>query len=383
MKERGEAHEIAKLASEMVKIPSVSSNTKRVAEMANFVAGWLKKNGMTAKVVNFEKDAPVVISEAGSGRKTILLNGHMDVVPEGDRKMWHANPYSGKLDGKGLYGRGAVDMKGGLAALMYTFVEAADRADCKIIFTAVPDEEVGGEKGARHLANKYKPDLVLLGEPSKSELIGLGEKGLLQVTLIGEGRTAHASLPSLGSSAIMKVVRDVGRLSRISKIKINPPTAVKPLLQEGVRRLSADVGIITFNPGTIKGGLKHNVVPDHCEAEIDMRLPPGVTTTKVLSVAKSLVKETKIRVDSASNPNVTMPSVPEVAKFIEIAKIHSPNAKAVIKNGATDGCYFRYRGVPVVGFGPGKNELTHSYNEYVSLKEIDIAHKVYRDFLLG
>ena len=263
------------------------------------------------------------------------------------------------------------------------FCGNADKTDYKVIFTAVPDEEVGGEKGSRHLADRYAPDMVLLGEPSKSEMIGLGEKGLLQVKLIGEGRTAHASLPSLGKNAIMKVVRDIERLSEISNVKINVPKEVKPLLQEGVRRLGKDVGIITFNPGMISGGLKPNVIPDHCEVGIDMRLPPGITIAKAVSIARSLVKETKIRIDSASEPNVTSPYVKEVTRFIKTAQEHSPNARPVIKNGATDGCYFRYKGVPVVGFGPGSNELTHSYNEYVSLREIDIAHKVYRDFLLG
>ena len=383
MEDRSEAVEIAKLASDLVRIPSVSGNTEKVAEVADFIAEWMKKNGISAEIVNFEKNAPVVISQVGKGKKTILLNGHMDVVPEGDSRMWRADPYSGKLDGKGLYGRGAADMKGGLATMMHVFAEIADRTDHKVMFTAVPDEEIGGEKGARHLADRYAPDLVLLGEPSKSEMIGLGEKGLLQIKLIGEGRTAHASLPSLGKNAIMKVVRDIERLSEISNVRINAPKEVRPLLQEGVRRLGKDVGIITFNPGTINGGLKPNVVPDHCEVGIDMRLPPGITIKKAISIARSLIKETKIQIDSTSEPNVTSPSVKEVARFIRTAKEHSPNARAVIKNGATDGCYFRYKGVPVVGFGPGSNELTHSYNEYVSLREIDIAHKVYRNFLLG
>ncbi len=377
-----DALEIARLASNMVKIPSVSSNVEGVAEMADFVSGWLKKNGISAEVVNFEEDAPVVIAEVGSGRKTILLNGHMDVVPEGNRKMWRDDPYSGKLDGKGLYGRGAVDMKGGLATLMHTFAEVADSTEHKVIFTAVPDEEVGGGKGARHLAEKYRPNLVLLGEPSGSKLIGLGEKGHLQITLVGKGKTAHASLPSLGSNAIMKVVRDIDRLSRISSVKVNVPDYAKPMLQAGVKELGADVGTITFNPGKIKGGLKMNVVPDHCEVGIDIRLPPGIAIKKVVAIARSMVKETEVRIDTASEPNVTKPSVPEVAKFIKAVKAHCPDAKQVIKNGATDGCYFRYRGVPVVGFGPGKNELTHSYNEYVSLKEINIAHRVYYDFLV-
>ena len=119
MEDKSEAVEIAKLASDLVRIPSVSGNTEKVAEVADFVALWMKKNGISAEVVNFEKNAPVVISQVGKGKKTILLNGHMDVVPEGDRRMWRTDPYSGKLDGKGLYGRGAADMKGGLATMMH------------------------------------------------------------------------------------------------------------------------------------------------------------------------------------------------------------------------------------------------------------------------
>ncbi len=373
--------ETAELVSGLVKIPSVTGNAAKAGEAADFIVKWLGENGVSAKIKEFEKGFPTVIAQAGSGSRSLMLNGHLDVVPEGDHAKWGHDPYSGLISGKTVFGRGSVDMKSGLAVQMRLLSDFADKTDFRLIFAAVSDEETGGFNCSKHLAEEYLVDTVLVGEPGGSELIGVGEKGLLDVRLSGRGKTSHASRPSLGDNAIMKVVRDLERLSKVGEIDIQFPTELKEILQESIKENGKDVGIITFNPGTINGGTKLNVVPDACESDVDMRIPPGISIDNALSRIKGLLKEVDVSLLITSEPNYTSPTIPEVAKFIRIAKKHAPNARLIIKNGGTDGRYFRSKGMPVVAFGPGNYGLMHTYDECVSFSEIARAYDIYSEFL--
>ncbi len=379
----GTIRKIGSLVSDLVRIPSVTADSARIAEAATFIRKWMSDNGTSARIVEFKKGSPVIIAEAGRGKRSVLLNGHFDVVPEGDRSGWKEDPYSGKVTAKGVFGRGSADMKAGLAVFMQLVSEIAEMVDYRIIFTAVPDEEVGGFNGSKHLAEKYRPDLVLNAEPSRAELVGLGEKGILQVKLFTEGKVAHASLPSLGRNAIMYMVEDLERLSSISRMKISVPESARKMLDVGIREFGNDVGMVTFNPAIINGGVKTNVVPDRCYAEVDMRLPPGVSAGTALRTVRSLLKHAKIEESIAVDPNYTRSDNPLAVEFVRTLRRHVPGAKAFIKNGGTDGRYFREKGIPTIAFGPGNNRIIHSYNEEVTFKDIETAYKTYRDFLLN
>ncbi|MDG6934484.1 MAG: M20 family metallopeptidase [Nitrososphaerota archaeon] len=375
--------EISALTSELIRIPSVTNNVKAISEAAIFIKEWLSGNGIPTKIIEFRKGFPVVIAETGKGKKSVLLNGHFDVVPEGDRQGWSSSPYSGKITDNVIFGRGSADMKSGLAVFMKLLAELNGKIDYDIIFTAVPDEEVGGFDGSRHLADRYGPDLVLNAEPTRSELVGLGEKGILQLKLVAKGKTAHASLPSLGRNAIMYMVSDLERLSRIGKVRVNVTKDAREMLAVGIKEFGKDVGDITFNPGRIDGGLKANVVPDKCYAEVDMRLPPGISIERALKLSKSLLKHARIESYISAEPNYTEESSLLARKFLKTVKRYAPNARTYIKNGGTDGRYFRWRGIPTISFGPGNNKIIHSYNEYVTFKDIEAAYRAYHDYLLN
>lgn len=374
--------EIVRIASDLVRIPSVS-DSGGVYAAVDFVAAWLKERGVKARIAEYGKGAPVAIAEAGSGKRSILLNGHVDVVPAGDPSRWKHDPFSGKMDKDYLYGRGAGDMKAGLAVFMYLTAELAGRVDYKIIFTAVSDEEVGGARGAKNTAERYRPDLVLDCEAGNSRFIGLGEKGILQVRLVTNGISAHGSMPSRGKNAIMLMLDDLKRLSAIAKLKVRAPKGIAEALKNSTMAYGPDVPIISYNPSVINGGVKINVVPDCCEAYVDMRIPPGMSTAKGLRIVRSIVKSAAVTVHSSAEPNYTEPGDPYVAGFVKAAKRYVANPIRIIKAGGTDGRFFRYKGIPTISFGPGDVRTIHAYNERAALKDIATSYKVYRDYMLA
>jgi succinyl-diaminopimelate desuccinylase len=142
---------------------------------------------------------------------TVLLNGHIDVVPEGDEALWPYPPYAAVLADDRVWGRGACDMKGAVAALAVAGAAAAgDGVRGRILMTGVVQEEVGG-MGARHLATRERADVVILGEPSDMRLM-LGHRGRIEVWATFPGRIAHAAKAELGENALARAARFVTAL---------------------------------------------------------------------------------------------------------------------------------------------------------------------------
>lgn len=375
--------ELFKLISDLIKIPTINPSGEHLYDGANYIKDWLRERGINSTIVEYSKGWPVVIAEKKGNKRLVMLNGHYDVVPIGDRSKWKDDPFSGRILDDRIFGRGSTDMKGGLGVLMKVLEEIYDKVDYSIIFAAVPDEEIGGKNGSYFLAQNYTPDLVLVAEPSTSKAINIGEKGLFQIKLISRGKTAHGSLPSLGENAIMKLIKDLISLSKISEIEIKVPEEIKEVIKETLEIIPhSEVFRISYNPAVIKGGVKVNVVPDYCEVEIDMRIPPGINKEKALEYVRSLVSNSEIQFIDSSEPNYTSPDNNYV-KILEEVVIKTLNykPKKYIMTGATDSRFFRYRGIPAIVYGPGELGTAHSYNEYVTLEEIKKVYNVYKNYL--
>lgn len=373
--------EIIELTSELVKIPSISGNNQ--SEITKFIKEWLERNaGVKPNIVELDKNWYTVIAEKGEGKNVIMLNGHYDVVPPGDKLKWDVDPFSGTIKDKMIIGRGSTDMKGGLAVLMKIFSEVEPK-NYKLVFTAVPDEEIGGLHGSFILAQKYTPNLVIIGEPSGSTNITLAEKGLFQIKLKGYGKVAHGSLPSLGENAILKVFRDLQRISdSLNKFRIDLPSDLKDIIEDTKELYKfPEVFSISFNPSVIRGGVKTNVVPDYCELEIDMRVPPGVKISELLEFFKGVIMETKLEPIDLSEPNYTSPNNIYVRLFEKsLIETLGIKPKKIMITGATDGRFFRYKNIPVIVYGPGELGVAHSYNEFVSFDELERSYKVLKNF---
>ncbi|KPV65245.1 MAG: putative metallohydrolase [Candidatus Bathyarchaeota archaeon BA1] len=397
--------EIIKLCSKLIQIPS-ENPPGDVTEIASFIKDYIEEHGV--KVDSYETDRGRVnlISEIGEkGPPHLILNGHMDVVPAGNRSRWDFPPYCGEIKGDEILGRGSSDMKGGLAGLISAFIAFPDleiELPGFLTFTAVPDEETGGQYGARWLVEEKGVigDACLLGEPTDLTKAWLGEKGVFWIIFEARGKPAHGSVPVLGENAIMKIDEIVSLIRKEFEMKeVRAPSDVaddirvgKDVLSEMAEKMgypekAGEVGRlldrISVNVGVIKGGTKVNIVPEACIVEIDMRLPFGITPDDVEGRVKQLLVEAgltdiKYEVPVSSNPNYT-PSREMIVKILSdnVKREVGITPRPYFSTAGTDARFFRMRGVPSVHYGMGSLVKAHSYNEAAPIEDLIKETRVY------
>ena len=396
--------EILQLCSDMVRIPS-ENPPGDMGEMASFLRGFLEERGFAVEAYEPEKGRINLVARIGAGEPTLILNGHMDVVPAGDRERWDFPPYCGELREGKILGRGATDMKGGLTSLIAAFVavsQAVGDLPGTLVLTIVPDEETGGEYGSRWLVEtgKVRGEACLIGEPTSMVGSFVGEKGICWLRLSARGVPAHGSLPMLGENAIEKLAAAFPILHTIEREEVEIPEDVREIVEGSkalYRRMLADRGLAdeakleavagaldhsTVNIGVIKGGSKVNIVPESCSADVDVRVPVGTTPAKVRDRVVELLRERGLadiecELVSYSNPNYTSPSERIYTLLSRNAKdILGIDLKPLFVTGATDGRFFRLGGIPAINYGPGELALAHAYNEYVRAEDVIRAAKV-------
>ena len=400
-----EKEDIIQLCSELVKIPS-ENPPGDMGDIALFVKGWLEKRGLKVETYEPERGKVSLISKIGEVDKpALILNGHMDVVPAGDPKRWDFPPYCGEVKGGKVLGRGATDMKGGLTSIIVAFTTVFQLVKAlpgRVILNAVPDEETGGEHGSGWCVKigKVQGDACLIGEPSGIRHSFIGEKGICWLRLNSEGVPAHGSLPMFGDNAIEKLVKALPIAQRMRKEEVETPREIASVIeasQDFYREMMRRKGVTdeakiedaarainhnTVNIGVIRGGVKTNIVPESCTANIDIRVPAGVTPEKVKMHIEEMLKEAgladiKCEFIDRSNPNYTSPTE-EIFTVLDnnVREVVGVNVKPLFMTGATDGRFFRLKGIPAINYGPGEISLAHAYNEYVLTDDLIRATKV-------
>jgi succinyl-diaminopimelate desuccinylase len=397
---------VVKVTSDLIKINSQNppGYTKDVAE---YIKDLLDNYGIKYEIYEFEKNKPNIIAKIGNGSPTLILNGHMDVVPPGDESKWIYNPFSGKIVDDKIFGRGATDMKGGLATILVSTLQLSsiiEKSSGSLIFVASADEEVGGHAGMKGLVerNLIKGDAALIAEPSGYNRVSIGEKGLCQTKILTKGIPSHGSMPILGENAILKMYKAIEIAKEtIDEInsKIVVPKDVEFAIKEtsktyesvikerkiniAIEDIEKQLKSISFNPGVIRGGSKINMVPDYCEVELDMRTPPGCKCENVRNLLKNKLSNiAEIYPIDTSEANFT--SVEErITKIAlnSVEKILNKKPELHIESGATDGRYLRSIGIPTIIYGPGELFLAHSYNEYVNIYDLKMALKVTKNII--
>lgn len=392
-----EKQKIMKLSSDLIKIPSVNP-PGNMKEIADYILEYLSGHGLSCKVHEPEEGRINVICNLGSkSGKRLVLNGHMDVVPVGNEDKWSFQPFSGKIANGFLHGRGASDMKGGVAGIMSAMCFLAkieDRLNGELILTLVPDEETMGIHGTGWILEEglVKPDACIIAEPTDVPLIDIGQKGAYWGKLGIEGTPIHGSLsPYRGDSAILKACRVMSKMMEITKTKVNQPKDIIDVIESSKKLIekligSEGIGIIlsspTLNIGIIKGGEKVNIVPSQCEIEFDIRLPIGFTADKATAELKNLLaefgNEVELVIATTIDPNYTSPEAP-------IVKLTRTNVKEVLGKepdifvqwASSDARHFRLRGIDTIHYGPAIIEGIHGLNEKVKVDDIISATKVY------
>jgi succinyl-diaminopimelate desuccinylase len=413
----GTADEVAELTSGLVKYNSAHPDgyTDGCVE---YIKAYCDKHGIENEVhANDPKKPNLVARVKGTSDKRVLWVGHIDVVPEGKPENWTYPPYDGVIADGCVYGRGSSDMKGSCAAAMVSarILNEMESIPNTIEFWFTSDEEIGGGKGARWLAQsgKFKADVCVIGDGNgggpTAPSIDLGCKGGAGVKLIAKGQTAHGSTPYLGKNAITRLINGIPWVEKINDFKLDWPENLKSAVEgsieyyKGTTPTGADDIIKAmehnfYTPSVtcniIQGGVKINVVPDYAEAQFDIRLTPGSHPKKVVDRIKELVAKSGIE-------GLEIVSTREYAEDDYAGYYESPDSsfadqfKTVIKTitgkpvnmkiltGGTDGISTsKMAGIPSLGYGTSLTGQAHQPDERVTIENLVLGVKIYTAFPL-
>jgi succinyl-diaminopimelate desuccinylase len=338
------------------------------------LALWLKdyfaQAGVKAELFEYEsKRVNLVARVPGTGKgPALIFSAHMDTVPAGE-VPWMFPPFSATLHEGKIYGRGAADMKSGLAAMAQAAAILA-RSGVSLggdLIVAFTHDETHGLRGAKRLVESGHLDdasAVLVSEPSTLDVF-IAEKGALWLRCSAEGKTAHTSMPHLGRNAILEIVHFLHRLEQSLDLSADP----HPLL-----------GNATFSVGTIKGGVIVNMVPDSCEVEVDIRLTPGMDHEKVVQQVTDLGQgKVQVEVMDWKQPVETDPQDRIVGISLDaVEQVTGVPRQPKGVSYFTDGSILANRlHIPMAIIGPADTVLTHQPNEFVEVERLVQAVKAY------
>ncbi|MEO7397834.1 MAG: M20 family metallopeptidase [Ilumatobacteraceae bacterium] len=288
----------------------------------------------------------------------LCFTGHLDTVPVGN-VAWREHPHGGRVEGDRLWGRGSADMKGGVAAMVVA-LEALAATDLRapVVLALCAAEETGALGAAQIAPHLGNVGAIVVGEPTGNR-VAVAHKGVAWIRLRAAGVAAHASTPHLGVNAIEMMTR---ALVKIGDLVLT--VAPRPHLDAP-----------TINIGTISGGVAPNVVPDHCEALVDVRLVPGFAPDAALTEIQRAVGEfAQVTIQRALKAVETSPDDPWMRRVLTLVG-GEPCGVAYFTDAseltATVG------DVPVAIIGPGDAALAHQVDEWCSAAAIERATAVY------
>jgi acetylornithine deacetylase len=384
-----------KLLAELIALPSVNpaflaahhphAGEKRVAD---FLATAAARAGLE---VEFQKVLPgrsnviARLLPPGKIRQTILLAPHLDTVNADDSQF-----VPRRKNGR-LYGRGACDTKGSIAAMLTALCELANTTlrpnETEIVFAGLVDEE-NGQAGSRALvrssafrrlgqstasSGRLKAELqtilAIVGEPTRLQVV-TAHKGSIWLELETHGKAAHGATPQLGQNAVHEMARIVDMLETDYAARLR--RCRHPLL-----------GTATVNVGTISGGTQPNIVPDHCAITIDRRTLPGETETGVRREIAALLRAKRLSAKISSTklapclPLETNPKLPLVRQLLRSVG----QTRSVGVDFFCDAAVLSRGGIPSVVFGPGDIAQAHTADEWISLDSLERGKKMLLNFL--
>lgn len=334
------------LVKELILIDS--STVEGANQAIEFCRQWLIEQKLKPSLIE-NNGYKMLVCEMGEGDKTIVWNGHVDVV-SGKKAQFVPVEKDGKL-----YGRGAADMKAGVAAMMFAMKELRDqKLGVKIQLQIVSDEEIGGQNCTGYLVeNGYRGDFVIASEPTQLG-IALQAKGVLRLEVDVIGKSAHGSRPWEGENAIIKAFQAYEKLLEL------------PFTKES----SAYYQSPSINLAIISGGEVFNKVPDHCVMSLDIRYLPGQKAETIIQQIENIVDGT-ITVGLKGIPVATKPDDPFITKLKTVLEKHTDGDASLFgQHGAADTQYFAVHGIPAIEFGPsGAN--WHGDDEFVLLESME------------
>ncbi|HSR79850.1 MAG TPA: M20/M25/M40 family metallo-hydrolase [Hyphomicrobiaceae bacterium] len=368
------------------KSPNPPGDTR---EVADFVKKFLDLRGLPYRIIAAHPEMPNIVGSFECGRpgRHLVLNGHIDVFPVADDGAgWSRDPWGGEIvDGK-IYGRGVADMKAGTTASIFTYAylhRLKDQLGGKLTLTAVSDEETFGPYGARYLMEHHPEvhgDALLNGEPSSPFSVRFGEKGPLWLEITVRTPGAHGAYTHASKSATKTAMAIAAQLEQLGAIKPQISDNVRSAIDAGRATMDRAMGPgagaivdkVTLNIGTIKGGVKVNMVPSSATFEADIRLPLGVGKEEVMAAVGKImqafpdatVTETNCNLPSWVDPDCEIIRI--VQKNVEELRGFRP--QPIVSLGGTDARLWRYRNIQACVYGPFPHGMG-SFDEHVDIEE--------------
>jgi acetylornithine deacetylase/succinyl-diaminopimelate desuccinylase-like protein len=413
---------VEEILSSLIKIQSVNPPGGEIA-VAEYLKCLFNLYNIPGEVIEPKPGRASFIAHLGDGDKKLLYLSHTDVVPASEG--WDFPPFSGEIKNGFVHGRGAIDCKGLVAAEACAFLHLAQttRLKGKLIFAATADEEVGGELGAGVLAEKYPEKIradFAINEGAESlrmngkdyHSLSVGEKGPAWMKLTAKGISSHGSVPVSEHNAVVKMAKVIEGLANYKpRIVLTQETTnllqtiarldgINDEINEGnvddiIRKLHdktivpylAAVTRMTVSPDVIQGGVKTNIVPDSCEAQIDIRILLGQNWDYVINELKEILGDIKAEPLQYHLPSFSSSDNNYYRLIEETMKEYVGDVPILqtVCTGATDSRYLREMGIPSYGIevltlniDKALTDSVHGKNE-----KIDIASlKIKTDFLI-
>jgi succinyl-diaminopimelate desuccinylase len=364
-------------ARALVRTPSVHRPElgQGEAAAAALVAERMRSSGWTPVVEEVAPGRPNVIAVVEGGRPgpTLLFEGHTDVVTEGDPSAWSHDPFGGEISGGRLYGRGAADMKGGVAAMLFAAAALASAGPFpgRLVLAALADEE-GMMLGARHFVASGRGagiDAAIICEPEGGEVC-IAQKGALRLRAEAAGRMAHGAMPHQGRNPIPPLAAFVSACEGL-QAAVQAEAGEHPLL-----------GLPYITPTVLRAGSldQLNVIPGSASCGLDVRTTPAIGHDDLLGRLRAATTDgVVLRVIDDRPATETSPDHPVVRAVVEAhRRVHGAAPVLGGVPGATDGTIlWRDASIPIVTYGPGGKWIAHQVDEYVELSDLVAAAEVY------
>ena len=322
-----------------------------------------------------------------------MLNGHLDTFPIGEAR-WSHHPLGADLEDGRIYGRGACDMKAGVATLVLAFVTLAEFREVwngEVVLTLVGDEETGGRWGTRYLLANVEEavgDAMLNADTGSPRVVRIGEKGNVWVELKATGVANHAAHVHLGRNAVDALVDALVAVRALAALAPSLPAAVERTIAEAQSVSEATSGEgeaetlrrITVNTGRIEGGIGVNTIPDRARALCDIRIPPGVTVDRVRAELASAIDprpDVSWRILECTEPSWTDPEEEIVGAVREnAAAVTGRDVVVNLRAGFSDARFYRHAGVPSVVYGVGAHHMG-GVDEYATVEDLKTVFAVH------
>ena len=328
-----------------------TSTLEGMQAAAGFVKGWLEARDVEV-TGTMHNGRPLLAATVGAeAGTTIVLHGHLDVVPGREEQ------FEPRIDGDRLYGRGAYDMKGGLASMMCALHDLTSQDKVRVHFVCVADEEseeVDARGSDQAVREGYLGNFAITGEPTDMH-IGIQAKGVLAMRIQVTGTAAHGSTPWVGDNAVLKAIDTFRQIESLPFARESSDLFDRP----------------SINLGRIVGGDALNKVPDLCVIDVDVRYLPGQDPLEIQAQVERM-PDVHVAKVFHRQPAIVERDDPYVQALGEaIARVAAPASErlGVGRDGASDAISFLEAGVPAVECGP-TGDGHHGPEEWVSIRSL-------------